>query len=191
MYNNKSNNNSNSSVNKNNNNYNEEHWIKELELIPHIEGGRFKEVLRSVEFDNQGMEKSSFSSIYYLLNEKSISHFHRLKKSDEVWYYHFGGTLTIHCIYPDGTYEKVLFGPNVGETLQFNVKKNTIISVSFDKENNINSNYNYTLVACMCCPEFQYDNFEFLKKSELLKLYPQHSKLINELATEIVPSQFK
>ncbi|KAM9991438.1 hypothetical protein ACTFIZ_004835 [Dictyostelium cf. discoideum] len=170
------------------NKFKEEYWIKKLDLKPHVEGGRFKEVLRSVEIDNQGMEICNFTSIYYLLNGESKSHFHRLSISDEVWYYHFGGTLTIHCIYPDGTYEKVLLGPNEGEVLQFNVLKNTIFSASYDdNENNQSLNYNYCLVGCMVCPGFQYSNFEFLKKSDLLKLYPQHSKLINTFAYDTLP----
>ncbi|KAN0039698.1 hypothetical protein ACTA71_007503 [Dictyostelium dimigraforme] len=171
------------------NKYNEEYWIEKLDLKPHIEGGRFKEVLRSIEVDNQGMEKCNFTSIYYLLDGESKSHFHRLSSSDEVWYYHFGGTLTIHCIYPNGTYEKVLLGPNVGENLQFNVVKNTIFSASFDKENNNKSNedFNYTLVGCMVCPGFEYSNFEFLKKTDLLHLYPQHSNLIEKFAYSKIP----
>ncbi|KAM9962288.1 hypothetical protein ACTFIR_005191 [Dictyostelium discoideum] len=167
----------------------EEYWIQKLDLKPHAEGGRFKEVLRSVEIDSQGKEICNFTSIYYLLNGESKSHFHRLANSDEVWYYHFGGTLTIHCIYPNGTYEKVLLGPNEGEILQFNVTKNTIFSASYDNENNNNQtpNYNYCLVGCMVCPGFQYSNFKFLKKSDLLNLYPQHSKLIKTFAYDTLP----
>ncbi|KAN0007221.1 hypothetical protein ACTFIU_000415 [Dictyostelium citrinum] len=181
---------------KNNNKYNEEYWIEQLDLKPHIEGGRFKEVYRTIEVDSQGVEKCNFTSIYYLLNGESKSHFHRLSCSDEVWYYHFGGTLTIHCIYPNGNYEKVLLGPNEGEKLQFNVVKNTIFSASYDKENNKNNNnnfnnessFNYTLVGCMVCPGFQYQNFQFLKKSDLLHLYPQHSTLINRFAYDTIPT---
>ena len=69
-------------------------WIDRLELILHPEGGYFKETMRG-----DGKGRASFSSIYFLLTQHDISHFHRID-ADEVWYYHAGQTLKIHMITP-------------------------------------------------------------------------------------------
>nr|MDK7274062.1 cupin domain-containing protein [Staphylococcus epidermidis] len=55
-------------------------WINRLGLISHPEGGYFKETMRG---DSNG--RASFSSIYFLLTQHDISHFHRID-ADEVWY---------------------------------------------------------------------------------------------------------
>ena len=46
-------------------------WIDRLELISHPEGGYFKETMRG-----DGKGRASFSSIYFLLTQRDISHFH-------------------------------------------------------------------------------------------------------------------
>ena len=79
-------------------------WIDRLELISHPEGGYFKETMRG-----DGKGRASFSSIYFLLTQRDISHFHRID-ADEVWYYHAGQTLKIHMITPKGEYHTVKLG---------------------------------------------------------------------------------
>ena len=49
---------------------NSEEIIKKLEMIPHPEGGHYKETYRD----------DSVSLIYYLLKKGEQSHWHRLKK---------------------------------------------------------------------------------------------------------------
>lgn len=75
-----------------------EQWIDELQLESHPEGGFYRETIREVLKDGR---RAPFSSIYFLLTDDNISHFHRID-ADEVWYYHAGDSLTIHMINPDG-----------------------------------------------------------------------------------------
>lgn len=99
-------------------------WIDRLELISHPEGGYFKETMRG-----DGKGRASFSSIYFLLTQRDISHFHRID-ADEVWYYHAGQTLKIHMITPKGEYHTVKLGRDIdcGECLQYCVPKGTIFA---------------------------------------------------------------
>ena len=68
------------------------YWIEHLNLQPHPEGGYYKEVFRSdaeVTRVHSGAARSACTSIYYLLEEKDFSGFHRIA-SDELWYFHKG-----------------------------------------------------------------------------------------------------
>lgn len=79
-----------------------EQWITELQLIPHEEGGYFKQTDVSEQtISTPNGIRPLYTSILFLLNTESPSHFHRLQ-SDETWFYHEGHTLTVHCIFPDG-----------------------------------------------------------------------------------------
>ena len=69
--------------------------IQQLGLIPHPEGGFFRETYRSngeISKESLGFEyngKRNFSTcIYFLLTSESFSAFHSIKQ-DEIW--HFNG----------------------------------------------------------------------------------------------------
>nr|MQS64109.1 cupin [Escherichia coli] len=51
-----------------------EQWIDELQLESHPEGGFYRETIREVLKDGR---RAPFSSIYFLLTDDNISHFHR------------------------------------------------------------------------------------------------------------------
>ncbi len=55
------------------------------DLIEHPEGGRYKEVYRSIsEIKTEGKTKSALTHIYFSLNSGEVSHFHKVS-SDEIW----------------------------------------------------------------------------------------------------------
>ena len=88
--------------------YTAEYFIEKLEMISHQEGGYFKEIEASGDstfLKEEGLEtqevRKLWTSIYFLLRDGEVSNFHRLK-SDEMWYYHAGSSLTIYMITPDG-----------------------------------------------------------------------------------------
>ena len=75
------------------------YWIEQLALEPHAEGGYFKQTDRSDQtIETINGERPLYTSILFLLNTESPSHFHRLA-SDETWFYHEGTSLTVHCIF--------------------------------------------------------------------------------------------
>lgn len=149
-------------------------WIQELEMAAHIEGGYFKEILKSA--DKVG-NHALYTSIYFLLEEDNPSHFHRLT-ADEVWYFHDGEPLTIHMIFTDGSYQVVQLGKEtkVGQVLQYCVPKETIFGSSVEK--------GYALVSCMVAPGFEYSDFELLERTQLLKDYPEYADVIEKLTRD-------
>nr|WP_162497247.1 cupin domain-containing protein [Salicibibacter kimchii] len=160
------------------------YWIERLHMVPHPEGGYFVENFSSKEkmetFD--GRLRKTYSSIYFLLEPSSPSHFHRLK-SDEVWYYHAGDPLTVHIIHLDGVYEAIEIGPDLdaGQKLSTVVPAGAIFGSSVYA--------NYALVSCVVSPGFEYEDFELFTQAELLADYPQHEQIIRQLAYENMPKE--
>lgn len=157
-----------------------EEWIKELNLAPHPEGGFYLRTEESEEMIARGnQERRLYTSIYFLLTEESPSHFHQLT-ADEIWYYHDGQPLTVHCIFEDGTYEAVKVGKDTanGEKLHYTVPAGTIFGSVAE--------HDYSLVSCVVVPGFEFSDFKLFTQSELLKDYPQHERIIKELAFETI-----
>jgi uncharacterized protein len=70
---------------------------RELGLQPHPEGGWFRETWRSpVTFAPEGYEgtRSVATAIYFLLHPGERSRWH-VVRSDELWFWHSGGPLTL------------------------------------------------------------------------------------------------
>lgn len=155
-----------------------QYFIENLQLEEHPEGGFYASTFRSDhEIAVHNVERPLYTSIYFLLRSQDLSHLHRLK-SDEIWYYHAGSSLTVHMIYPDGTYEAKKLGLNLdaGEVPQVAVPKNTIFGSSVDDEGT------FSLVGCMVAPGFDFADFELFTQEELLADYPQHEAVIRKMA---------
>lgn len=150
-----------------------EYYIEKLEMLPHVEGGYFKESFLSESLCNT--DKKLWSSIYFLLRTGEVSHFHRLK-SDELWYYHAGESLTIYMITPEGNLITKQLGLNIenGESPQVLVPKGCIFGSAMNNDG-------FSLVGCMVSPAFEYKDFELFNRDELLSLYPEHQSIINKL----------
>lgn len=170
-------------------NSNAEYWVSKLGLLPHPEGGYYKSTFRSEEHTSDKELSVSFegtrklyTSIYFLLTSNDVSHFHRLK-SDELWYYHAGSSLTVHVIEEDGTYREIKLGMNLdnGEVPQALVPKNSIFGSSVMEDDTC------SLVGCMVSPGFEFTDFELFTQAELLEKYPQHEEIIMKLAYETIP----
>ena len=81
-------------------------------------------------------------------------------------------------IHPDGEYKAHQLGLDFekGETPQVLVPKGAIFGSSVDQEES------FSLVGCMVSPGFDFEDFELFTQEELLKLYPQHKKVIRKMA---------
>lgn len=161
---------------------NAKYWIDHLKLSKHPEGGYFKEVYRSNEFvnkkslpDRYSSFRSFSTSIYFLLQSFEFSAFHRLK-SDEIWHFYEGDSITIIAISPGGTLTKTLIGnnPEKGERFQLLIPKGYWFAAI------INAKDAFSLVGCTVSPGFDFDDFEMGKRSNLEKRFPQHKEIISK-----------
>ena len=158
---------------------NAQYWIDKLDLEPHIEGGYFKQTFVSSEYINleDGRIREASSNILFLLTASNPCHLPRLK-SEETWFYHYGHSLSIHMIYPDGHYECAKIGNGENELLSYTVKRNVIFGSSIDSD----CDNDYSIVSCVVSPAFHYEDFEVFTQDELIKQYPHHRNIIKKMA---------
>jgi len=156
---------------------NANYYITNLNLEKHPEGGYFKEIYRSdeiISIDNR--KRNVGTSIYYLLESRDVSHFHRLK-SDEIFHYHDGSPLEIYILDADGELTRKVLGLDVkkGECPQIIISRGSIFGAEVIKKNS------FTLVGCTVFPGFSFEDFELLDRRYLINQYPDHEELISKL----------
>lgn len=163
---------------------NHDEIIKRIELIPHPEGGYYREIYRSEEKidinhlpERFNGARSFSTSIYYMLVKEQISVFHKLK-SDEIWHFYYGSPLFIHLLDTKSGYNKLKLGNNLldGEIPQFIIPKETFFAAEVvDKKS-------FALIGCTVSPGFEFADFEFGIADQLLKQFPQQKELIIRLS---------
>jgi predicted cupin superfamily sugar epimerase len=155
---------------------NASYWIHQLGMQPHPEGGHYKEVFRSPQQVNRigsTVAMQACTSIYYLLEDKDYSGFHRIK-SDEIWYFHKGMPLNIHVINIDGNHEVWELSDLPTGNLSLVVRAGLWFAAE------IPSKESYALVSCAVAPGFEFSEFEMADKEMLQKLYTGYDELFAE-----------
>jgi predicted cupin superfamily sugar epimerase len=133
-------------------------YVNELKMLPHPEGGFYKECFRSnqsIQFPGFEGERSVSTSIYFLLEKGQTSALHRIK-SDEIWYFHDGQTLEIIELDEQGNEKITLLGKNLmnGEVLQHVVPAGIWFGAR------LAPNSEFCLVGCQVSPGFDFRDFE-------------------------------
>ena len=157
--------------------------IQQLQLLPHPEGGFYKEVYRSKETIAQGALPAAFTgdrsfstSIYYLLQQGDYSGFHRIK-SDELWHFYAGGTLLVHCLSKETGYRILRLGSHLSEGDSFQA----VVPAGVWFASEPASGTDFALAGCTVSPGFDFNDFEMAKREDLLEEFPQHAAIINRL----------
>ena len=122
--------------------------IKKLQMIPHPEGGHFKESYR----DN------NVSLIYYLLKKDEKSHWHRLK-NNEILHFYNGDPLKLLISRDGKNIEEIILNNKINNDQIFHyiIKAGTWFSMESQGE--------YSLIGCTVAPPFDYDDFELAPKN--------------------------
>ena len=157
--------------------------ISALGLVQHPEGGWYRETCRSDEQisgnalpDRFDGPRSCYTAIYFLLEQGDYSALHRIK-SDELWFFHGGTSLTIQLLTADGINSAIRLGANIaaGEVFQAMVPAGTWFGAEMSGAGE------YSLVSCTVAPGFDFVDFEMGVRDTLLQQYPDHAALINRL----------
>ena len=157
------------------------YWIEQLELLSHPEGGYYKEIFRSKDEimtsvgKHNNANRSLYTSIYFLLTSNNFSSWHKIK-SDELWHWHAGTSLTLFVIHTTGKLEEIQIGDHIekGEKLQVLVEAGCWFASV------VNSKNNYSLVGCTVIPGFSFEDFELANANKLTLLYPKHEEIIKQ-----------
>lgn len=154
--------------------------IETLQLMPHPEGGWYRETYRSEETmtTKNGAKRNVCTAIYFLLEGKDKSHFHRIE-SDETWFFQSGEALEIVMI-EGGELRTVLLGNNLskGEMPQFTVPARTWFAAK------IKSGTGYSLVSCTVVPGFDFLDFELAEREKLSNEFSELKEVIREFTIE-------
>jgi predicted cupin superfamily sugar epimerase len=158
------------------------YWINHLKLKKHPEGGFYRETYRSngmITGDclpTQFAGSRNFStSIYFLLQSQDRSCFHRIK-SDELWHFHAGSSLTIYVLDRQGITTHLLgMDADSGESLQIVIPANCWFGAM------VNAPESYVLSGCTVSPGFDFHDFEIANRQALLEQYPAHADTIQLL----------
>lgn len=154
------------------------YWIEKLNLLPHPEGGYYRETYRSDQVIKAGRfdaAKNVNTAIYFLLEGKNRSHFHRIK-SDELWFFHAGDTLEILMMDKSGV-KNILLGSNADRQESFQA----IIPANHWFGARVKDEKGYALVSCTVAPGFDFRDFELAKREEMKRLFPGNDALMEEM----------
>lgn len=152
-------------------------YINNLELLPHPEGGYYKETYRSsslIEGNGAFPSGRAFATaIYFLIEANNFSAFHKIK-SDETWHFYGGNALEVIELDTTGKLTSTVVGPDIlnGQLLQY-----TVVAGNWFASRVLNG-APFSLVGCTVAPGFDFRDFEMAKRQELLQNFPIHSDII-------------
>lgn len=160
--------------------------IQHLGLLPHPEGGYYRETYRSdLILRAEGLPKefrgnrSASTAIYFLIEKNNFSALHRIK-SDETWHFYVGDPLEVIEINEKGELKKTNIGSGLerGELFQYTVKANTWFG------SRVLEGGEFSLVGCTVAPGFDFQDFEMAKREQLILQFPEWEKIISHMTRE-------
>ena len=121
-----------------------------LGLMPHPEGGHFRETFRDQPAHDG---RAASTAIYFLLAAGEVSHWHRIDAA-EVWHWYAGAALELSMAPPEGNASVIRLGPHLaaGERPQAVVPPG-----HWQSARSLGA---WTLVGCTVAPGFLFDAFE-------------------------------
>jgi predicted cupin superfamily sugar epimerase len=133
-----------------------ERLIAELGLVPHPEGGHYREVFRSRDaVERDGARRPAVTSIYYLLRAGELSRWH-VVELDEVYHFHEGDALELLTFDPaEGQVRRIELGSADGERRPLHVVPRGVWQASRPLGA-------YSLVGCTVAPGFDFADFRFV-----------------------------
>ena len=160
--------------------------VEKLNLLPHPEGGYYKEVYRSDEqiksesLPNRfGGNRNFCTSIYFLLEGEDKSHFHKIK-SDEIWHFYSGTTIILHLIDSEGIHKCV----KVGNNIEKDEMPQGVVPYGVWFAAEVEDKTSFALVGCTVSPGFDFNDFELAERENLLRMFPNHSEVIRRFTKQ-------
>ncbi|NEN95885.1 MAG: cupin domain-containing protein [Moorea sp. SIO3I7] len=145
-----------------------EYIIQALQLVPHPEGGFYREMYRSDQVVKTPFGvRSVATSIYYLLRSGEYSSWHRIR-SDELWFYHAGVPLCLNYLDETGSQRGILLGASLtdGAHPYYCLPGGTWFGAIPSQDDS------FSLVSCVVAPGFDFADFELAESG----VFPQISR---------------
>lgn len=133
--------------------------IRQLQLLPHPEGGHFRETYRAnLTVQTPWGPRSASTAIHYLLQEGEWSCWHRIR-SDEVWHYHHGGTAGPLLLYEISTEGKPTL-TRLGMDLEAGECPQHVVAAGCWFAATPAPGSAWNLLSCTVAPGFDFADFE-------------------------------
>ena len=152
-----------------------------LNLTPHPkEGGYFIETYRSSETIPEKTLPSRYkgirsfaTAIYYLLTPETFSAMHRLQ-SDEIFHFYLGDPVEMLQLWPDGSGRLVILGSDILRGVQPQV----VVPRGVWQGARLFKNGKPALLGTTVSPGFEFADYEYGQRDELIQSYPQFREWI-------------
>jgi predicted cupin superfamily sugar epimerase len=158
-----------------------------LNLKPHPEeGGYFAETYRSSETISGKVLPSRYkgvrsfgTAIYYLLTPETFSTMHRLQ-SDEIFHFYLGAPVEMLQLWPDGSGRILILGTDIMNGM----KPQAVIPKGVWQGARLFKDGKFALLGTTVSPGFDFADYEFGRRDELVKSYPKFRELIIALTRQ-------
>ena len=159
------------------------YWIDSFKLLPHPEGGFYRETYRAeLKLPHAalpqrfGGDRSACTAIYFLLEGDQFSAFHRIA-ADEMWHFYAGAALAVHEIDEAGEHIETRLGPDPerGDTFQYVVPAGRWFASCLAEGKG------FALVGYTVAPGFDFAEFEIAERAALAGQYPRCASVIERL----------
>ncbi len=124
-------------------------------------------------------DRNFSTAILYLLTPDTFSALHRVK-SDEIFHFYLGDTVTMLQLHPDGSSEVITLGHDVlnGQSVQVAVPRDSWQGCFLNKGGD------FALMGTTVAPGFETADFEPVQRQNLLQQYPSQRDLIIQLTRQ-------
>ncbi len=121
-------------------------------------------------------DRSFGTAILYLLTPEEFSALHRVK-SDEIFHFYLGDSVTMLQLHPDGSSEVITLGSDIlnGQRIQVAVPQGSWQGCF------LNEGGKFALMGTTVAPGFEQEDFELARRDDLLQKYPDRLDLITRL----------
>jgi predicted cupin superfamily sugar epimerase len=126
--------------------------IEALRLVPHPEGGWYRETWRAEAKDG---ERAGATAILFLLESHQRSHWHRVDAA-EIWLWHAGDPLLLEVSSEAGPPGDIRLGPDV---LEGDLPQYIVAPGEWQCAAPLPGPAEYTLVSCVVAPAFEFSGF--------------------------------
>jgi len=157
--------------------------VERLGLVPHPEGGFFREVYRAdttIEHPGAGAgenpSRAAGTLIYFLLAGDDFSAFHRVRHSDEIWHLYAGGPLEIFVLDDEGALARRVLTSDLGAG-----EPTVIVPGDHWQAARLVDGAAWALGGCTVAPGFEFEDFEMPTGDTLARRYPAHAVTIRQL----------
>jgi predicted cupin superfamily sugar epimerase len=152
-------------------------WIRALGLLPHPEGGHYRETYRAASTitpPGGDAPRSLATAIYFLLQGDEVSALHRLR-ADELWHFHAGSRLRVVELTPDGALREHRLGLDVeaGEQPRVAIPAGSWFGAQ------VADRTGFTLVSCTVAPGFDFADFELGERAALGLRYGRFAEILD------------